>query len=184
MFILKDLPWSKWQLAIRPKTGVTEWDKNWACCAGAAFPGEYKTEIFANACEKPGVYEVGVRNPREMWETYPMYCKVEQGFKPKSWIDTLINSDGGRGRVLKQTNDVIRKRCNVYIRRARFDTPLKVKGVKKVKDTKESDILVNSLSDMRSLIHETYDYAWNLKSGKSHHRKVAKEGFVLSRENY
>ena len=107
-----------------------------------------------------------------------MYCKVHKGFSTENWENSLFQNE--HGSINDQIKYTIKRGCKVYIRRARFDTPITVKDAKIAKNGKSCDTVVNCVSEMKSLLRQTYDYAWNKRNVSGQGRYVKKEGFELS----
>ena len=164
-FVLGALDWSVWNLAMAEKAPTDDPDEGWAPRPGKDHVGMRKPVLFPNTmCE--AMYEFAVQ-PQDGARKYPVYYRTTEGFDRASWDTYLLRNK----RVKGQVDQVIKKGCKLFVRRAKLD--------KSAKPLVLDEKPVNSVADLKGLIQETYDYAWDM-SIRSKRRDVIKRGKLIS----
>ena len=152
-FLLRDLSWSQWKLAIRPDEKDLWRKRNGDGCGYRAPTGL----LFNGRTRIPAMYEVAVQ-PKNRARRFVVYCKTSKGFGNKAtWEKNLL----GKKDIHAQIDEVVRKGCSVYIRRAIL------KGTKAHEKFK--------------LSMKRYDYMWKpIRSVRKCHRNCTKMSVRIS----
>ncbi|XP_053395001.1 uncharacterized protein LOC128555732 [Mercenaria mercenaria] len=163
-FLLREMPWSKWQLIISPTQKVvtdtaTQIASDVSCQRTGCGHGFRAKQIFGGKTKVPAVYEVGVQTNTHA-RKYVTYSKMCRGFTACSnWENKLL----GRKDIRKQIDNLVEKSCSVFVRR------MLLKGDK-------------SKDKVRQAL-KRYDYAWKgLNSVRDGHRIVSKGEIEISSE--
>ena len=159
------LTWSPWREAVVPTTpGKSDsWipRKNY-------HPGYRNTDAFQHDTKKPAVYEFAVQTPEG--RKYPVLSRTSAGFNGRHWDTKLLSSTP----VESQLDRVVKRGCKLFARRALFTAPASRSGGSGV----------SSLDELRSLLHQTYDYPWqehyDSASRRYLHRTVMRDGVLIS----
>ncbi len=120
-------------------------------CPGAWIPrrgedayGVRDYTLFMGDTSAPSLYELAVQ-PGNGCRKYPMYLRSSRGFSQGYWDTYLLRN----GLVGDAVDSALRKGCKIFMRRAKVDKPVRY-------DNK----VVKEVDELRRLIHNTYDYAW------------------------
>ena len=150
-FMLRDLSWSSWKLAIRPDE-QDQWRKRNGDGCGYRAP-----VIFNGRTRVPAIYEMAVQ-PKNKVRRFVVYCKTCKGFGNKAnWEKNLL----GKKDIQAQIDAVVKQDCQVYIRRAIL------------KGTKTQEKLKPAM--------KRYDYAWKaIRSVRKCHRNCTKLSVNIS----
>ncbi|KAK3610616.1 hypothetical protein CHS0354_009075 [Potamilus streckersoni] len=152
-FMLRDLNWSPWQLVITsdpPKSPETGWRKrNGDGC------GYSKQKLFGVKMNVPGLYEVAVQMKFRA-KKFVVFSKFAKSCR--NWERELL----GKADLKAQIDDVIKRKCKVYIRR----------------------VILNRRNVEKKVIWDiqNYDYAWSKIKGRLGHRTVTKANVRISDE--
>ncbi|KAK3585910.1 hypothetical protein CHS0354_038446 [Potamilus streckersoni] len=151
-FMLRDLNWSPWQVAIvpdAPECSASRWRKR--CGDGS---GYIRRELFGEKMNVMAFYEVAVQMKFRA-KKFVVFSKFVKSCK--NWERKLV----GKPDIKAQIDDVIKRHCKVYIRRV----------VLKRRQVQKKIIL-----DIQN-----YDYAWCKISGRRlGHRMVTKANVRIS----
>ncbi|KAL3853581.1 hypothetical protein ACJMK2_017115 [Sinanodonta woodiana] len=152
-FMLRDLKWSPWQLAIiydAPKSSEAGWKKrNGDGC------GYSKRKLFGGNINVPALYEIAVQMKFRA-KKFVVFSKFAKSCG--NWEKELL----GKADLKAQIDDVIKRKCKVYIRRV-------VLNKRNVENKVMMDI-------------QNYDYAWSKIKGRLGHRAVTKANVSISDE--
>jgi hypothetical protein len=110
--MLKDAPWTKWQLAITPELGDGTESYLWLKRRGHLTG--YRRKVVCGGNCKAALYEFSVQHNRGC-KRYVVYCRTNKGFilKEESWESKLLNKPD----VRFQIEDILKKGCRLYVRR-------------------------------------------------------------------
>ena len=156
---LKKLNWSDWFLAICHRNHpsiTTSNDFNKSSIFGAY----HRKSLFNKDSTVPAVYEIGVKNHAKFKrKIHVMLIRTCKGYRGnKNLIAYLLYNKN----VRKEVKRLLRNKFEIYIRR----------GVAK-------NCVYGAVVGLGRYIRDNYDYAWH-KHGKGGHRKVTKDGVMLS----
>lgn len=150
-FLLREMPWSNWQLVISPSKqetkGITR--PRYTMSSG------YKVaRLNGDLKQIPVLYEVGVQTKQHS-RKFVVYSKMFRvPLSGTNWESRLL----GKKEIKAQIDNVVEKNCNVYVRR------MVIKGEHSKNQVKRA--------------MSRYDYAWKaLRSGQ---RKVSKGNIDIS----
>ncbi|KAL3852846.1 hypothetical protein ACJMK2_016459 [Sinanodonta woodiana] len=151
-FMLRDLNWSPWQQAIipdAPECSASRWRKR--CGDGSGYS---KRQLFNGKMNVPAFYEMAVQMKFRS-KKFVVYSKFVKSCR--NWERKLV----GKPDIKAQIDDVIQRKCKVYIRRV----------VLKRRQVQKKIIL-----DIQN-----YDYAWSKIPGlRLGHRMVTKANVRIS----
>lgn len=165
-FLLRAMPWSKWQLVVSPKQKIVM-DAPKQMASNISYPrkgtgsGYRAKQIFGGKTKVPAIYEVAVQTKSHA-RKYVTYSKVCHGFTTTTsmnWENKLF----WRKDIKAQVDSVVKKDCSVFVRR------LLLKSDKAKDQVKQA--------------FRRYDYAWKgLRSVRDGHRTVSKGDTEISCE--
>ncbi len=167
--VLTDLKWSTWKPAIVPTTVAPEIKDGgeWVERRGER-PGLRNIELFSGKSHNPAVYEFAVQAPGSE-DLHPVLSRATAGYTGSHWDAKFLSTLS----VEAQVDRVLKRGCKIFARRAPYARPISAK-----KDQP------SSLGELRSLIHKTYDYAWqehyDVDARKYFHRNVRRNGVAIS----
>lgn len=166
-FSLGVLDWSPWKAAITPSTPRKSSSSESWIPRRNEHTGLRNVDIFEHDTLKPAVYEFAVQTPGG--KKYPVLSRTTGGFNSCHWDTKLLNTTP----VESQIDRVVKRGCKLFARRALFEKPVTV--------DREN---VDTMDELRSLIHKTYDYPWqehyDIPSRRYLHRTVMKDGVLIS----
>ena len=148
-FILKDLHWSPWTLAMKPKPDTRASEPGWSTTSLTVLPSSTlsQPDLFKGDTDRPTLYEMAIEDSKKRQQV-PVYHTVTKGFDKTCWDTYLL-----RGFNIKwQLKKSLKKGQKLYVRKAPLSLPMKVKGQRKE---------VSAVEELRSLMKASYDYAWN-----------------------
>lgn len=176
--LIANLRWSHWREAMAhktPRSNKEEWEDR--------DPGFKRTSIFGDLSDS-AVYEVAVQTPNCNQKVAVM-ASVTKGFHNRSWEKGIL----ALPHIKRQVDQVLKKKCKLYIRRARFtkdDLPglYERSGVKGKLAVTDSTTSGETAKALRGLMTRSCDYAWrmhyNPESKNYTHRSLVKKGVVIS----
>ena len=163
-FSLGTLDWSPWKEAVAPSTSRKS--DVWIPRRNE-HTGVRNVDVFQHDTQKPAVYEFAVQTPDG--KKYPVLSRTTAGFDGCHWDTKLLNTPP----VETQIDRVVKRGCKLYARRALFNKPVTI----------ERDN-INTIDELRSIIHKSYDYPWqehyDIPSRRYLHRTVMKDGVLIS----
>ena len=167
---LNKLDWSDWYVGVCQQIPIGFSYKKFK--KSSVFGAYHRRDMFGNDTNVPAVYEIGVKKfGHYKTKKRVMYCRVSRGFtcnRNKSLILYLLRSKKVREEVLR----LVGNKFEIHIRRG----VSKTKGKSNVKSLLDA---VAYLKGAAAYLHANFDYAW-WRHGKKGHRKVVKDGNVLS----
>ena len=156
-FMLRDLTWSPWMVAVAPDSPTAvSWRKRSGDGCGYRAP-----VIFNGKTKLPALYEVAVV-PKNRVNKLVVFSKICKGFTSKSnWEKTML----GKKHLSAQIDAVVKQRCKVYIRRAVLNR--------------------RNVHDKVGAVMKRYDYAWKCSSSdRPCHRYVEKMSVEISHYSF
>ena len=168
-FVFNDLPWSRWQVAMAPKTGTTSRGRWRPRTAGR--PGMRNLALFETGREEPALYEFGVQLAGKQAK-HVMLVKYSSGFETPSWDLYLLREL----RVRKQIDNILNHGHKLYVRRAMLSLPCYVSIEGQYVKVTEGDKL-------KRLLTALYDYPWTerrLTAKDRGTRQVKRSGVIIS----
>ena len=164
-FRLRNLTWSPWKVGMAEKSPDDE-SEEWIPRRGEGY-GVRRSGLFQNGSDTAAVYEFAVQTARRC-RKHPVYVSCTAGFSGLQWDTYLLK----QGHLSGQVDNVLRKGCKLFVRRAKVNTPQRV-----------DDKTVKSVQELRHLIRQTYDYAWSkvpTTSTRGAVRSLTKRGVDLT----
>jgi hypothetical protein len=164
------LDWSRWQRLMTKTKPTNRTAKNWITRKFGSAVGFRRIGLFKGETHKPAFYEVGVKLP-ESQKVNAIYFRVTGGFRRACHIDSYLFS---HAHLHSQIDDVIKNRCDVYVRRAELPAKVKIEGTS-----------LSGASEVRDYVRKNYEYAWNKRVyGKRRHRVIVKRDIKISSDKF
>ena len=158
--MLKDAPWTKWQLAITPELGDGTESNLWLKRRGHLTG--YRRKVVCGGNYKAALYEFSVQHNRGC-KRYVVYCRTNKGFilKEGSWESKLLNKPD----VRYQIENILKKGCRLYVRRYLIN---------KSSNWEKKNYLINKSSNWEKTLgyRDHYDYAWRCPRYRKKQRLV------------